>query len=108
MPEAPEEPEEAPGLDRHIRPYFSDPALWPVTIVLLIVFATFGATILLTALRSRNLFAVGALLALAVATAEAVRLDLRRRRLGAASGLILGLWALSALVAAVAAWFGAF
>lgn len=115
MPESRDPPEPTPrakhappeaGLDRWIDPFFSDSMLWPVLIVLVTAFAIFGAAVLLLAVRTRSFFAIAALLVLVVASAEALRSDLHRRRVGRAGGLILVLWTLSALLALAAARFG--
>jgi hypothetical protein len=97
------------GVERFILPYFTDSSLWPVTIVLLAALSMFGATVLLLALGERNLFAVAALLILAVGSVESlVREVRRRRRIGAVFLSILAVWLLSALVAGVALRYGLF
>ena len=103
-----EDDSEPRGLDRWILPYLTDSALWPVTLVLLATLAMFGAAILLMALRGRNLFAVAALVILAVGSFETLFRSVRRRRLGAAGILIPSLWLLAALVAFAAARYGLF
>lgn len=95
-------------LDRWIRPLFSDTALRPVLIVLVIVGVTFGASVVLLAMRDRSYAAMAALLILAWASADAVWSDLRRRRLGLASGLVVALWLLSGLSALGAVYLGLF
>jgi hypothetical protein len=103
-----QEPSEhdGPGLDRWIRPFFSDLALRPVLIVLVIVVTTLGAAVILLAVRGRSYAALAALLLVAWASADAVWSDLRRRRLGPASGLIAALWLLSGLCALGAVYLG--
>ena len=103
----PDEPEPR-GVERWILPYFTDSTLWPVTIVLIATMSMFGAAVLLLALGDRNLFALAALAILVVGSVEGLVRDLRRRRLGAASMLILAVWLLSALVAGVALHYGLF
>jgi hypothetical protein len=95
-------------LDRLILPYFTELALWPILLVAILSLATVGAAILLLAIHDRNYYALGALLILAGMSVDAVLRDLRHRRLGPASGLIVALWLLSALVAAGAARIGLF
>ncbi len=86
------------GAERFVRAYLEDPNLRLVLLTGAGVLVTFGAWVLANAIRSKS---VGALLALAVigvASAEAIRSDLvRRRRPGPISGLIGGGWALVAL-----------
>ena len=101
-------PPEAGRLDRIARLYLSDPTLWPVVIVLGTTLIVLGAWVSLLALRERNLFAAAALLLLIGMSAEAIWRDLRRRRLGAVSGAILGLWAAIAATAALAVGYGFF
>ena len=65
---------------------------------------------LLTALRNRSGFAIAAPLLLTGVSAEAVWRDMRRRRLGRTSALILALWLwlLSSGLAVGAVWLGVF
>ncbi len=93
------EPDAERPFDRWIRPYFSDPSLWPVMLVLAAVLTTFGGVLLLLAFAERNLFAQAALALLALMSADGLRPSLRQRRLGLGAGLILGSWATSGLAA---------
>lgn len=93
-------------MDGLIEPFFSESTLWPVLAVLVLSLVTMGAAILVNALRRRNLFAVAALAVLAAMSADIVWSDVKRRRLGRASALIVALWLLSAGLAAAAAWLG--
>ena len=86
-------------LDAWLGPFLTDSLLWPVAIVLGSSLALFGSAILLLALE-RNAFAWMALLGLLFATADGLRGDLRRRRLGPGGIVILLVWAL-AIVGAV-------
>ena len=107
-------PEEPEGDDEAARsrvgelldPFFTDSSLWPVLIAAVLIFVVFGAAILLFAVRTRNLFAVVALIALLFMSADAVRADWRGRRPGRAGGFVLGIWLAAAGVAAVAASYG--
>jgi hypothetical protein len=94
-------------LDAWLGPFLTDSLLWPVAIVLGAGLALFGAAILLLALE-RNAFAWVALLGLLFATADGLRGDLRRRRLGPGAILILAVWVLSILAAVAASRMGLF
>ncbi len=93
---------DAQSLDRWLQPFVSDSGLWPVLIVALLCLATFGAAALLIAIGRRNWFAIGVIAAGVVASVDLARPDLRRRRVGATSGILLALWLLSALLAFIA------
>lgn len=90
------------GLDAHLAEYVRDPSLWPVGIVAVAIFVTLGTALLLAALRLRNRLALAALAVLVVVSGDLLWRDLRRRRVGAASAIVLALWALSALATAIA------
>jgi hypothetical protein len=94
-------------LDDWLGPFLTDSLLWPVGIVLGTSLAMFGSAILLLALE-RNAFAWMALLGLLVATADGLRGDLQRRRLGPGGIVILLVWALAIVAAAAAAHLGLF
>lgn len=107
------DPQREPGprdggapLDRFLRTYVEDSTLWPVLAVAALILASCGAALLLLALVDRNPFAGAALLVLVWMSGDVLRGDLRRRRLGATGGVVLGLWALAAAVAAAGAWLG--
>ena len=112
MNEPPEVPESegAPGraLDRHLLEYVRDSALWPVLGTVLVIAATLLTSVLLFAWQARNPFSLAALFALVLATVVAVEGDVRRRRIGAGSAILLGLWAASAAAAALLVRWGAF
>lgn len=94
-------------LDAWLGPYLTDSLLWPVTIVAALALALFGSAILLLAVE-RNAFAWVVLLGLVAVTADGLRGDLRRRRLGPGGALVLGVWLLAILAAVVAASLGLF
>jgi len=100
--------EDRPAFERALSEYVRDPALWPVAIVALLIASTFGAAILLFALRERSWPAIAALLVLLFASVRSVDRDLRRRRLGPAARLVLGLWSASLLIAVGLIALGAF
>jgi len=76
--------------------FASDSSLRPVLVVALGCFTAIGAGALLLAVRGRSLPAIAALALLALGSADLLVRDLRRRRLGPASRMVLALWALSA------------
>ncbi len=94
-------------LDTWLGPFLTDSLLWPVGIVMGASLALFGSAILLLAME-RNAFAWVTLLALLAATADGLRGDLRRRRLGPGGIVIVAVWALSILAAVAAAQLGLF
>jgi len=101
-------PLERSRIDSFLRPYLSDVALWPVTFVVLVIVAMFGAAALLLALRGRNYAAMAALALLGVMSADVMWTDLKSRRLGVLSGLVAGLWGLSGVAAFLAVQLGGF
>ena len=84
-----------------------EPLLWPVALVACLVVCTFGAAILVFALRLRSGVSGGLLLLGIVVTVWGLEVDIRERRLRPQSQLVLGLWLGSGLVAAGLAWLGA-
>lgn len=70
------------------------------------ILATFGAAVVVLAVRDRNPFALAALGVLVLVSVDAVWRDLSRRRFGRASRAIVGLWVLATLVAGGAAALG--
>ena len=100
----PERAAEPTGPERWIRPFFEDSTLWPVLIVAVGTAVTLGAAMVLMALRG-NPFAVAALLALALMSADIVYRDVRAG-VGLATRAVVILWLLVAISAAIAGWFG--
>jgi hypothetical protein len=95
------------SFDDWLRQFTSEPGLVPVALVVIGCFTAIGAGVLLAALRARNLAALAALVLLALGSADLLQRDLRRRRrLGLASRLVLGLWLLSAAAAVAAVTLG--
>lgn len=95
------------SLDEWLRQFASNSALVPVAIVVIACFAAIGAGVLLAALHARNLAALAALALIALGSADLIQRDVRhRRRLGLASRLVLGLWALSGAAAVAALTLG--
>ncbi len=91
------------SLDEWLRQFLTDSGLVPVALVAAGCFTAIGAGVLLAALRAHSLPAIAALVLLAGMSTDLLVRDRRRRgKLGLASRLVLGLWALSG-VAAVAA-----
>lgn len=102
-PERRPEPGEPPSEDRAnriLRSFLHEHTLWPVGLVLFLSLSSFGALILVFAIRLRGLVAGAALLALIFLTVWHLDPDIRARRLRPTSALLLALWAASA----VAGW----
>lgn len=93
-------------VERALAPLFRDPGLWPVTFVLLAHVVLAIAILLLDALRSPGPFGLAALALLVVASADAWRRDLVRRRLGTLGAVLIVSWALGAIAAVAADRFG--
>ncbi len=92
--------------DRIIAPYFREPGLLPVTIVLLAHGVLGVGVALLDAVRGGMGFGLIALLLVGAGTGLAFTRDLRRRRLGLASGSLATCWVLGALCAWAADHYG--
>ena len=101
------EPQDESRHEQVIRTFVDEPMLWPVAIVLVLTVVTFGAAILVFAIRLRSLFACIALLLLIFMTVWGLEQDFRERRLRPASRVVLGLWGGSALAAVGLEWLGA-
>jgi hypothetical protein len=86
-------------IERFLRPFVEDSTLWPVSLVVLAHAVVFTAALVLFAVRDRQLWALLGLAVLLALTGEWVYRDLRRGRLGVASGAIALCWGLAALVA---------
>jgi hypothetical protein len=98
-----------PDLDRWVEPYFRDSTLWPVLVVAAAIAVTLVAALLVLAVVDRNLYGMGALLALGWMSVDATWRDLRaRRRIGLVSGAVLAVWALGAAAAVAARRSGIF
>ncbi len=93
-------------VDHWIRPFLEDSALWPVLIVAILSFSTFGAAILVVAVDTRSRFAIAGLLILGWMSTVAIWGDLRVRRLGPTGGIVVVLWLLSASLALAASSLG--
>jgi len=99
--------DEPRSVDDWLRSVFRDSAFGPVLIVVAGSLATLGGGIIAWAIRGRSVAAIAALVLLGGMTVDAALRDRRRRgRLGLAVRSALGLWALSALVAAAAIALG--
>ena len=87
------------NLEQHLLVYVREPTLWPVLAVAVLIAGTLGATVIVFALEQRNLFALAALAILIVASGHALLGDLRERRFGTPSWIVVGLWLASGGVA---------
>ncbi len=108
-PEHPNAPDPASRdpLDHVLAVVREEPLLWPVAGVACLVVCTFGAAILVFALRLRSLVSGAALLLLIFVTVWGLDVDFRERRLRPRSRLLLGLWLGSGLLAVGLEWLGA-
>jgi hypothetical protein len=109
-PQRPEDPEQGlPFAERWIAPFLHEPLLWPVAFVLVAHAVAFLAPVLLLSLRDRRISALGALALLLVATGDAARRELeRRKRPGVVCGLLAAIWAFAAATALLAHRTGIF
>lgn len=92
--------------ERHLRVFFEEPALWPVLVAAAGGLSTLLAWALASAFRTRSLLLLFAIAALAVASAEAVRLGWRGRRPGLVGGALLAVWGLGIAIAVAATRLG--
>jgi hypothetical protein len=96
------EPVEKEGLfDEWLRSVYTDSLLWPVLVVSVLTVATFGAAMVTSAVWDRNVFSMAAMALLAGLTLFSLDPDIRRRRIGPVSGLLLALWLISLIGAYV-------
>lgn len=93
-------------VDRMIAPYFAEPSLWPVLLVLLAHGVLGVGVALLDAIRDGMGFGAISLGFIAVGTLFALAGDLRRRHIGFTSISLLCSWAFGALTAWAADHYG--
>ena len=106
---APEQPEAGEDrTSRVLRTFLHEPTLWPVALVVFLSASSFGALILVMAIRARALLPGVALLLLIFATVYRLEPDIRTRRLRPASAVLLAFWAGSAVVGVILSSLGAF
>ena len=106
MPDS-EPPPEDPA-ETVLRTFLGEPLLWPVGLVLFLVAATCGATMLVFAIRLRGIVAGIALLMLIFLTVWGLGPDIKERRLRPISRLVFCLWLGSGVVAWALDGLGAF
>lgn len=94
-------------LDAWLGPFLTDSLLWPVTIAAGTALVMFASAILLLAAR-RNPFAWAALVGLVLMTADGLRGDVRRRKLGPGGAVVVSIWTLAVVVAVAVSWLGLF
>jgi len=92
--------------DRAIAPYFREPGLWPVTIVLLAHGVLGVGVALLDAIRGGMGYGLIALVLVGACTGWALARDAWRRRFGLTSGSLIFCWALGSLCAWAADHYG--
>jgi len=93
-------------IERALAPFFRDVGLWPVTFVVVAHVVLAIAMLLLEAVRTPGAFGIAALSLLVIASADAWRRDLVRRRLGALGATLLVSWILGVIGAIAANRFG--
>ena len=93
---------------RVLRTFFGEPMLWPVGLVLFLSASSFGAMVLVYAIRLRGIAAGMALLVLIFMTVYRLDPDIRARKLRPSSAVLLAFWAGSAAVGFVLNSMGAF
>ena len=106
-PESTELPEREETATRVLRTFLEEPMLWPVGLVLFLCASSFGALILVFAIRLRTLPAGIALLLVIFLTVWNLDGDIRQRRLRPTSAVVLAIWAGSAVVGVVLDRLGA-
>jgi hypothetical protein len=107
-PSSKREDEEPETLGDWVRPYFTDPALWPVLAVGAIALFSLGGALLVFAVAERRLPAVGAMLLVLWMSVDASLRERRRGGFGALSATIAACWLGSALVGVALVGFGLF
>jgi hypothetical protein len=94
-------------LERAILPFLREPTLWPVLLAVLAHAIALVAPLLVASWRTRHGWSITGLVVLAVASAAAIRIELRDHgRPRAVSGLILVTWILCATGAWAAVHLG--
>ena len=83
------------ALGDHLMIFVREHTLWPVTAVAALTAAAFGASVISLALDEGSLPARGALAILVALSIFAMEPEIRRRRPGIATGIVVVLWALS-------------
>lgn len=96
------------AVDRHLAVFYRDSTLWPVLSVVVGAVAALGGFTLVLALRERNPYSLVVLAIVGWISADLVWRDLRRRRFGPASRVVLLLWAVAGGAALLAHRIGIF
>lgn len=104
----PREDEEPQNLGELVRPYYTDPTLWPVLVVAAITLFSLGGALLVLGVGELRLPAVGALLIVLWMSVDASLRERRRSGFGALTVAIACCWLGSALVAVGLVAFGLF
>jgi len=99
----------APGrFERFVAPFFEEPTLWPVLLVLAAHAFLFGAVLLAFGVRDRNPFALGAIALLIVGTLDIGLRLAKARKMGRFGWALVAFWLGSGLGAAIASRFHVF
>jgi hypothetical protein len=100
------DPRDEPGrIDELLRPFLTDSMLWPLSLVGVMTFSSFGAY-LLVRVSERDVFGIAALVLLGWMSFDGIRSSFRGGRPGPVAILILTLWAVSLAGAIAGARFG--
>jgi len=97
--ERPDAPPDSWRIERWVAPFFADSGLWPVTAVVIAHLILGVAVLLLDVIRSPGAFSLATVAALGLASLEALRRAVLRRRLGPLGATIVASWLLGALAA---------
>lgn len=84
-------------MERWVRVFVEDSALWPVLAVAVGIFASFGAALLVLAFEDRNPAALAGVALLVVLALHGLGGAVRRRRLGTLGGIALAVGVTSLL-----------
>jgi hypothetical protein len=94
--------------ERFVAPFFEEPTLWPVLLVLAAHAFLFGAVLLAFGVRDRNPFALGAIALLIVGTLDIGFRLAKARTMGRFGWALVAFWLGSGLGAVVASRFHVF
>lgn len=88
------------GVDRWVMPYFEDPSLWPILLVLIAHLSMFVGLVLLFSIRDGSGVAFAGLILALYVSFRSILWEIRRRRLpGAISITVVVTWVLGGLAA---------
>jgi dienelactone hydrolase len=94
--------------ERFVAPFFEEPTLWPVLVVLVAHALLIGGVVLAFGVRDRNPFALASLALMLVGTVDMGVRQVRARRFGRIGWGLAGFWIGSAVAALLASRFHVF